>query len=88
MRLLPFYGPTLLKISSDDNLSLDIKQNAGIQLKNYVSKFWKFGENQEINKQLRFDEEDPIVFIRKDDKDLIKSNILLILSNSNNKIIM
>ena len=90
MRNLPLYGPTLLKISSDENLTLDIKQNAAIQLKNFVHSFWKFGENSEINKSLRFDDDEPMivgdnrrVMVDNNDPKIIRSkNIVLIPVNN------
>ena len=86
--MLPLYGPSLLKITTDENLTIEIKQNAAIQLKNYIYQNWKFSENQDLNKQLLFDEEDPIIVIKKEDKEFIKSNILQILSQCQTKPIL
>jgi hypothetical protein len=67
---------------------MDIRQNSAIQLKNFVHNFWKFGENPEINRQLRFDEEEPLIVISKEDKGLIKTNIVNILTNCQSKPLM
>jgi len=60
---------------------VEIRQNAVIQLKNYVINYWKYGTNSKINECLKFEKEEIIVQIKDSDKELIRSNLIQIASN-------
>ena len=88
----PNFGPILLFIACDrDNqYGQNISLNAAIQLKNYINSYWRFGNNEEINKQLCFENEQ-IIIISDEDKNIIRNNILegviCIVEKSNIKIL-
>jgi len=69
-----------LKISCDKQNTIETRLNAAIQLKNYTN-FWKFGDNNQINKSLLFNDDDIIIIISEIDKSLIRKNILEIATN-------
>jgi len=82
------FGPSLLKISSDEQYEQQVRLQAAIQLKNYVINFWKFGDNKQINESLNYDTEDLIIIILESDKSIIRKNILDLTTKCTNKQIM
>lgn len=74
---LPNFGPLLLFIAcdKDNQYGHDISLHAAIQLKNYINSYWRFGNNEKMNKQLCLDNEQ-IIIISDDDKNIIRNNIL------------
>ena len=75
--ILPNYGPLLLTIAcnKDGTIANTISHMASIQLKNYINSFWKYGHDNEMNKELCF-EGDKIIVISDEDKNFIRKNIL------------
>ena len=71
------FGPHLLNIACNKKreYSHNVALNAAIQLKNYINSYWKYGQNQEINKSLCFGD-DKIIVISDEDKNYIRNNIL------------
>ena len=71
------FGPLLLNIACNKNgeYSNNVSLGASIQLKNYINSYWKFGDNEEINKSLCFGD-DQIIVISDKDKNYIRNNIL------------
>ena len=47
------YVSALLNISCDLNFAPEVQLNAAIQLKNFISGNWKYGIDNNINKQLQ-----------------------------------
>ena len=76
-KALPQFGPLLftLACNKDNQYSENISLNAAIQLKNYINSYWRYGDNEEINKSLCFDKEQ-IIVISNEDKNFIRNNIL------------
>ena len=74
---MPNFGPKLLEISCNPNklYPQEIELNAAIQLKNYIYNNWKFGDDENVNKQMIFDDEE-IIVISQNDKNYIRNNIL------------
>lgn len=81
------FGPFLLQISADIQNSFEIQQNAAIQLKNFVTKFWKFTENHQKNLSFRYEEDEKIIIIPSEDKSYIRNNILEAVFANQNKLI-
>ena len=75
--ILPNYGPLLLTIAinKEGTIPNNISHMASIQLKNYINSFWKYGNDEEMNKNLCF-EGDKIIVISDKDKNFIRINIL------------
>ena len=73
----PNFGPLLLFIAcdKDNQYGENITHNAAIQLKNYINSYWKYGKNENMNKQLSLDNEQ-IIIISDEDKNIIRNNIL------------
>ena len=65
----------MLQIANDSTTPFGVQQNALIQLKNIICKNWKYGSDAELNKSLRFEEEDKIIIINEEEKDHIRKNI-------------
>ena len=83
-RVLPQFAQNLLTICCNENISNNIQLNASIQLKNYVSNFWKFGPNGEINKSLILYKSDEVIVISEEDKQFVRDNIISLISISRN----
>lgn len=79
-KLQPNYATGLLKVSSDQTFPQNVQQNAAIQLKNFVASYWKFGENETLNNCLVFEKDDKIITINETEKQLIRENIIDLLS--------
>ena len=73
----PKYGLILLNIACDsnNNYSSDVSQNASIQLKNYISSYWRNTSDEKMNIALNYDNEE-IIIISDEDKNFIRTNIL------------
>ena len=50
--------------------------NSAIQLKNYITNFWKFSNNNEENQKLIFNDDEIIIIINENDKNYIRNNII------------
>jgi hypothetical protein len=87
MKGKPGYAPILLKIACSSTNKLEISQNAAIQLKNYINNFWKFGNNQQVNESLRFEEDEAIIIIPEEDKKVIRDNIIDALYQTKHKLV-
>merc|ERR1712032_308855 len=66
---------SMLQIANDSTTPFGVQQNALIQFKNIVCKNWKYGADENMNKSLRFGEEEKIIVINEDEKDFIRKNI-------------
>lgn len=77
----------MLQIASDQSVPFGVQQNALIQLKNLIVKNWKYGSNQEINKSLRFEEDEKIIVINDEEKDFIRKNIFTSYTNTPQKLL-
>ncbi len=77
----------MLQIATDANIPFVIQQNASIQLKNFVCRNWKYGENTELNLAMRFEDDEKIIVITDSDKQNIRNNIFNGFLVNNNKLI-
>lgn len=77
----------MLKIAGTNTNKLEISQNAAIQLKNYINFYWKYGNNQQVNESLRFGEDELILVITEEDKQIIRDNIIDALSQIKHKLV-
>lgn len=77
----------MLQIAIDSNIPFAVQQNAAIQLKNLVCKNWKFGNDMELNKAMRFEDDEKIIVINELDKDSIRNNIFNAFLLNTNKLI-
>merc|ERR1712151_1282622 len=76
---------SMLQISTDNSVSFGVQQNAVIQLKNVITRNWEYGSNSELNKSLRFEEDQEIIIINDEEKDFIRKNIFNSYSLITNK---
>jgi len=74
--LIANFSPLLLNISCNTQFAFETQLNASIQLKNFVSQYWKFGTNESVNKSLCFEDNEKILAIPPEDKQFIRANIL------------
>lgn len=77
----------MLQIANDSTTSFGIQQNALIQLKNLICKNWKYGSDSELNKSLRFEEEEKIIVINEEERDFIRKNIFSTYTAMSNKLL-
>merc|ERR1712032_1024321 len=78
---------SMLQISTDNTVSFGVQQNAIIQLKNVICRNWKYGSDTELNKSLRFEEEQEIIVINEEEKDFIRKNIFNSYTLMTNKLL-
>lgn len=67
--------------------SFEIQQNAAIQLKNFVNKFWKYTEDTNINITIKYEDDEKIIIIPEQDKAFIRNNIFEAFLSNENKLI-
>jgi hypothetical protein len=63
-------------VNLNNNFSEEIVLNSAIQLKNYITNFWKFSNNNEENQKLIFNDDEIIIIINENDKNYIRNNII------------
>ena len=79
------YLSQLLTIISNNDSNESVKLTAAIQLKNYNHNYWRFSNDNNYNKSLVFSEDELIIIISNDEKELYKKEILNIIGNCVNK---
>jgi hypothetical protein len=77
----------MLQIANDSTTPFGVQQNALIQLKNIICKNWKYGSDSELNKSLRFEEEEKIIVINEEEKDFLRKNIFRTYTAMSNKLL-
>merc|ERR1712032_242579 len=78
---------SMLQIANDSTTPFGVQQNALIQFKNIVCKNWKYGADENMNKSLRFGEEEKIIVINEEEKDFIRKNIFSTYTGMTNKLL-